>query len=60
MKTLIEVKDYKNNFKIVDTIERVIKQNVSGGIMRVQYKNKSYVVMGGIRNNIFITVNGAF
>lgn len=55
-KVLIEVKD--GNLKTYKEIERVIQQKTSGGIMRVNYNKKSYIVRGGFRNNLFIRVAG--
>lgn len=53
-KVLIDLKD--DNFKTVGQIARCIQQGTPGGVMRVTYKGKSYIVRGGIRTDYWINI----
>jgi len=50
----IEVKDGNNLFRVLEVIERSIRQH--SGWESVRYKGKRYQVFGGIRNPLFIDI----
>jgi len=63
---IIEVKNINNRFKIIGVINRkpqwVTKKSLynkwQNGYNIINYKNKRYVLNGGIRNNHFIAIGG--
>lgn len=55
MKSIIELKSGKQNYKIVGEIARVPQQR--RGYAVVNFKNCIYQLFGGIRNNEFINID---